>query len=117
MYFFVESKHHTARAAIVAIHASKLVMDVSGYKFKSEAFKRQLAEEVAKAVASARAEAVLLVLAARDIPVSDARRTTILACTDLSMLKSWIQRAATASSIDDVVRETDFASPARSAIR
>ena len=42
------------------------------------------------------AEAILLVLKARSLDVSDAERERITSCTDLKQLKVWITRAATA---------------------
>jgi hypothetical protein len=46
----------------------------------------------------------LTVLDTRGVPVSPAVREQILACTDLARLKSWIRRAVTASTAEDVVR-------------
>jgi hypothetical protein len=43
------------------------------------------------------------VLAARGIDVPDDARGRITGCKDLDQLASWIQRAATATSIDDVI--------------
>jgi hypothetical protein len=48
------------------------------------------------------ADAVLTVLHARGIAVSDAARQRILAQTDLDQLKRWLEKAAVASSITDV---------------
>jgi hypothetical protein len=47
---------------------------------------------------------VLTVLDARGVPVSPAVRGQILACTDLARLESWLRRAVTASTAEDVVR-------------
>ena len=85
-------------------------MDLSGYKFRSEIFKRQLAEEIEKAVAEetakAKARAVLTVLAARKLAVSDTLHTKILTCTDLTTLERWIHRAVTVASSEDIVHES-----------
>ena len=48
------------------------------------------------------AQAVLTVLQARGIAVSDAARERILAQTDLERLKRWLERAAVAKSVDSV---------------
>ena len=80
-------------------------MNLSGYKFKSETFRRQIADAEALGEAKGEARAVLTVLAARKLPVSEDLRVKILACTDLEVLERWIERAATASSTEDVVRE------------
>jgi hypothetical protein len=50
------------------------------------------------------ATALLAVLTAREVDVSDAAREEITSCTDTGQLATWIQRAATATSIDDVLR-------------
>jgi flagellar biosynthesis GTPase FlhF len=79
-----------------------------------EAQKKQLQAELQKAEqelqkteqesqARGKAEAVLAVLAARGIVVSDAQRAGVLACRDLGMLDRWLVQAATAapnSSVD-----------------
>lgn len=49
------------------------------------------------------AEALLEVLAAREIAVPDAVRSQILASADRGQLSTWIRRAATATSIEDVI--------------
>ena len=49
------------------------------------------------------AHAVLTVLRARGIPVPDAARERIVAEKDAARLSRWLERAATASSIADVV--------------
>ena len=74
---------------------------------------KAVAKEVEKAVETARADeaakvearSILIVLSARQIPVNDAIRAQILACTDHETLSAWIQRAATVSNAEDVVRE------------
>jgi hypothetical protein len=48
--------------------------------------------------------AVLTVLDARGIKVPDAVREQILACTDLDLLDTWLRRAVTVSTAEDVVR-------------
>ena len=47
--------------------------------------------------------ALLAVLAARRIDLSDEARATITACNDTETLTAWIGRAATADSIEDVL--------------
>lgn len=48
------------------------------------------------------ADAILLVLEARGLDVSDAERERITSCTDLKQLKRWIIRAATAEKTGDL---------------
>ncbi|WP_394831120.1 hypothetical protein LVJ94_31875 [Pendulispora rubella] len=80
-------------------------MNLSGYKFKSETYKRLVAEDIAEAEAKAEARAVLTVLSTRKLPVSDDVRAKILACTDLAVLERWLQRAVTASNAEEVVSD------------
>jgi hypothetical protein len=48
--------------------------------------------------------AVLTVFDARGIPVPETIRERILACTDLDQLETWLRRAATASTAEEVIR-------------
>ncbi|MEU8359017.1 hypothetical protein AB0C27_23670 [Nonomuraea sp. NPDC048882] len=59
----------------------------------------------AEAVARAEGEAnvILKVLDKRGIPVTDEAREHILACTDTAILDIWLDRAVTATSIDEVL--------------
>ena len=50
------------------------------------------------------AEAVIEVLEARGIEVPAADRAHITACQDIEQLTTWIRRAATAESVDDLFR-------------
>ena len=50
------------------------------------------------------AQAVLTVLDARGVPVPEAVRGQILACTDLAQLDTWLRRATTATTAEDVTR-------------
>jgi hypothetical protein len=47
--------------------------------------------------------AVLTVLDARGVPVPEAVREQILACTDLAQLDTWLRRAVTAATAEDVI--------------
>ncbi|HEX3516068.1 MAG TPA: hypothetical protein VHT26_18920 [Trebonia sp.] len=49
-------------------------------------------------------EAILLVLEARGLEVTDAERERITGCTDLKQLNRWITRAATAEKTSDIFR-------------
>jgi hypothetical protein len=89
-----------------AREALEIEMNLTNYEFKSDFFKLKLAEGEARGEARGKARAVLAVLAARGLAVSDEIRSRVLACTDLSTLDRWIARAATASTADDVVRDT-----------
>jgi hypothetical protein len=54
--------------------------------------------------AEGEAEALLAVLEARGIPVSDAQAEKLRACRDLEQLKVWVRRAVSAASTEDVLR-------------
>jgi hypothetical protein len=79
-----------------------------GNEYRSELFRKLVAEGKAKGKAEGKAEgeslAVLTVLEARGVPVPEAVREQILACTDLAQLDTWLRRAATAASADEVIR-------------
>jgi hypothetical protein len=57
----------------------------------------------ARGKAQGEAQAVLTVLDARGVPVSEALREQILACTDLTQLDTWLRRVATATTADEVI--------------
>jgi len=88
-----------ARAALEAWMAS------GTYEYQSDFAKRYVAQGEAKGEAKGRAEALLAVLGARGIEVSEERRIRILACTQLPMLDGWLVRAATARSAAEVFGE------------
>jgi hypothetical protein len=68
-----------------------------------EFMRKRDAEAEAKGKAEGKAEAVLSVLAARGIAVSDAERGRISSCSDGEMLQRWIERAVHATSVADVL--------------
>jgi hypothetical protein len=53
-------------------------------------------------VSQGRAEDVLTVLDARGVAVPDDARSRITGCTDPSQLSTWLRRAVTAESVDDL---------------
>jgi hypothetical protein len=64
--------------------------------------KKAYAEGKAEGRADGECEAILLVLKARALVVTDAQRKRIKACTDLSQLKKWVERAATAAATEEL---------------
>jgi hypothetical protein len=60
----------------------------------------------AEGEARGEAKALLLVLKERGFCVSDALRERVESCTDTAELETWLGRAATANSIDEVFEPT-----------
>jgi hypothetical protein len=75
--------------------------------FRNDFVDRWLNEGRAEGRAQGRAEGeahmILRVLRARGVAVPDRVRRQILSCTDAATLAAWGERAATATSIDDVL--------------
>jgi hypothetical protein len=89
-----------------ARHDLEDIMTATTYEFRSE-FLRDLAhknraEGRVEGEAAGEVRAVLTVLAARDIDVSDHARARITGCTDLDQLETWVRRAVTATSVNDL---------------
>jgi hypothetical protein len=72
---------------------------------KNEGLAKGLAEGQAKGLAEGQAKALLTVLRIRGIAVPDAARERIATQTDLEVLERWLEKAAVASAIDDVLDE------------
>jgi hypothetical protein len=64
--------------------------------------KRGEARGKAEGKAEGEANAVLAVLDARHVEVPETTRALITGCQDLSQLDTWVRRAATATTIDDL---------------
>jgi predicted transposase YdaD len=73
-------------------------------EFYRNVFGRGKVEGKAEGQAEGEAKSILAVLAARGIPVSDAVRARVLACTDIATLDLWVRRAAVATTAASVVR-------------
>jgi hypothetical protein len=69
------------------------------HEYRSELFRRLAAE----AEAEAKVRAVLTVLDARSVTLTDDLRKQILTCTDRDLLDDWLRRAATAATVDEVL--------------
>ncbi len=52
-----------------------------------------------------RAEAVVAFLEARSLPVDEASRARILACTDLAVLDRWVRKAATIDAVEQLFQD------------
>lgn len=64
------------------------------------------AEGKAEGRAEGEATALLAVLAARGVSVSEEQSATIRDCRDFALLETWLRRAISASSCEDVLRAT-----------
>jgi predicted transposase YdaD len=99
---------------IAARRALEEWMNLQGYPEKSTFYQRGKAEGEAKGKAEGEAKgkaegearALLAVLAARGLKITDDIRARIIAAADLSQIETWIVRAATAATIDDVFATT-----------
>lgn len=80
----------------------------AGYEFQSELLRQVSAEHEARGEARGEAhgeaQAILTVLEERGVPVSDDIRDQIMTCADTSQLTTWLRRAVTAATAEDVVR-------------
>jgi hypothetical protein len=88
------------RAALEELMAS------GNYEFQSDFVKKFLAkgrsEGEAKGEAKGEGRALIAVLEARGVRISDEARARIVACTDAAQLEVWLRKAATASTVDEV---------------
>ena len=73
-------------------------MVVETYEYKSDFARKYVAEGKAEEAG----KAVLLVLEARGIAVPEEVRARISGCDDVSLLETWVRRAATVDSIDEL---------------
>ncbi|QSB16644.1 hypothetical protein JQS43_10390 [Natronosporangium hydrolyticum] len=71
-------------------------------EYRSELFREIDARGQAAGEARGEAKAILTVLDARSITIPDDLRNQILACTDLDQLDTWLRRAGTATTADDL---------------
>jgi len=71
-----------------------------GYQFQSESMRQSFEKGRAAGQAAEKAADVLDVLDARGLLVSLEQRDQILGCSDLELLKRWLRRAATITSVD-----------------
>jgi hypothetical protein len=92
-------------------------MELGKYEYKSDFAKKYIAigraegraegeaEGEAKGKAEGKAEAILAVLAARGLSISEAVREKVLGCRDLPTLERWLVKAATAKSAAQAVAQ------------
>jgi hypothetical protein len=88
-YDYVES-----RLSAAAHRSLEELMRAGTYEYQGEFARKHRAE--------GKVEDILAVLTARGIVISGEARTRINSCTDLEELKTWIRRAATVDSVDQL---------------
>jgi hypothetical protein len=76
---------------------------MKGYQYQSDFAKQYVAQGEAQGRAEARARDVLTVLRARGIALPDAARERILAQKDADRLERWLEKAAVATSVAEVL--------------
>ena len=77
-------------------------MAAGTYQFQSDFAKKHQALGRTEGRAEGRAQALLDVLEERGLPISDVPRARILACTDTAQLSTWLRKAVTATSVDEL---------------
>ncbi|WP_242885135.1 hypothetical protein [Actinomadura litoris] len=70
------------------------------YKFTSDFALRNQERGRAEGIAIGEAKSVLMILAARELTVSDEARERIMSCQDLDTLEVWVNRAMTVDSVE-----------------
>lgn len=78
------------------------LMNVATYEYQSDFARRYFFQGKAEGRAEGEAQGVLAVLAARGVEVPEDARQRITECADLDQLETWLRRAATADSINDL---------------
>jgi hypothetical protein len=74
------------------------IVAIENYVWKSDF----ALEHQAKGRAEGEAKALLLMLRARKVCVSDEARDRIMSCTDLQQLERWVERAVTVDTVDEL---------------
>jgi hypothetical protein len=77
-------------------------MRIQDYEFRSDFAKRYLSQGRAEGEARGQAKALLRILAARGMEVTESQRTQILQCTDPDTLGRWLDRAVTVRLTDEL---------------
>ncbi|WP_068052317.1 hypothetical protein [Nocardia xishanensis] len=93
----------TAVMPVAARHFLESLMTTGTYEYKSDFARRYYARGKADGEATGEARALLTMLRARRIRVPDEAEARIRECTDADLLNSWVERAATAKSLGEVL--------------
>ncbi len=92
-------RYHLGAAFDRALEAK---MTTSGNPYLSDYARKYFDDGAAKGEADRARAALLTVIKARDIPLGDAERERIEACTDVVALDAWLARAARATSAAEI---------------
>jgi hypothetical protein len=88
---------------IAARAALEKLMLIPGYEYQSDFARKYIGIGKAEGRAEGKAEAVLTLLAARNVAVAPEQRERILACRELATLDAWLVAAASANAARDVL--------------
>ena len=80
---------------------------MKGYEYQSDFAKKYVAEGLTQGRAKEAASNLLSVLRVRGVTVSDAIREHILSQKDPERLERWLEKAVVATSIAEVIDETN----------
>lgn len=99
--------HDLVLAALpkAARHHLEALMNTGTYEYQSEFVRKHVFQGRAEGRIEEAAKALLAILTARGIEVSDDARAHIAACTDLDQLETWIHRAAIANTTNEILGE------------
>ncbi|WUI01497.1 hypothetical protein OHR68_06655 [Spirillospora sp. NBC_00431] len=78
-------------------------MDIKNYEWQSDWAKSHIAQGYAVGYARGMAKALLNVLEARRVTVSDDVRARITECVEIEQLTRWIRRAAVMDSAEEFI--------------
>ncbi|GAA3189628.1 hypothetical protein ACFO1B_36965 [Dactylosporangium siamense] len=78
------------------------LMTTTAHQYQSDFARRNFSAGEARGEARGEAKAVLVVLDARGVTVSEEQRTLIADCTDQDQLETWLRRVGTAEKIQDL---------------
>jgi Arc/MetJ-type ribon-helix-helix transcriptional regulator len=81
------------------------LMERGRYEYQSEIVRRHVAQGRDEGRAEAKAQAVLTVLEARGLGVSEELRRRIVGCTDLATLDDWLRRAVVIADASKLIDE------------
>jgi hypothetical protein len=93
-------------AARVALEA-RMALNPEKYREKHPYYREALAKGRTEGETMGEARALLTMLSARGVAVSEAARERILACKQIDVLEGWIRRALTVTAVDEMFAEPD----------